>query len=313
MTSSDSAVVAHKVSHTYGRAPALDQVSFEIPGGTFFGLLGPNGSGKTTLFRLLASLLPVQSGTLTVGGHSVATNPAEVRRLLGVTFQSPAVDPRLTVTENLKCHGQIYGLGGAALKQRTNMLLDRFELSDRSRALVGSLSGGLRRRVELAKGLLHSPRVLLLDEPSTGLDPAARRQFWDLIRSQRQEEGTTVVVTTHLMEEAEQCERLVLLDSGRVVCEGPPAELQASLDGQRLSVRCHNTESTQAGIEQLLQAKARATGDSLQFRVPDAAGALKQVMDELGADVISAAVSQPSLEDVFLERTGRGLQQEEEA
>ena len=313
MTSSDSAVVAQQVSHSYGNAPALNEVSFEIRGGTFFGLLGPNGSGKTTLFRLLASLLPVQSGTLSVGGHSVATNPAEVRRLLGVTFQSPAVDPRLTVTENLKCHGQIYGLRGADLKQRSGMLLDRFELTDRSRALVGSLSGGLRRRVELAKGLLHSPRVLLLDEPSTGLDPAARRQFWDLIRSQRQEEGTTVVVTTHLMEEAEQCERLVLLDSGRVVCEGAPAELQASLDGQRLSVHCRNTKSTQPAIEQLLQTTARVTGDSLQFRVSDAAGALKQVMDELGSEVISAAVSQPSLEDVFLERTGRGLQQEAEA
>jgi ABC-2 type transport system ATP-binding protein len=168
---------------------------------------------------------------------------------------------------------------------------------------VGQLSGGLRRRVELAKGLLHKPHLLLLDEPSTGLDPAARRQFWDLIQSQRS--GTTIIVTTHLMEEAEACEQLLLLDRGRVVAQGSPQELQSSLAGERLTIRTRDNARLRAQIEAVLHTDARLLGDRLCFRVSDAAAGLQRVMAELGTSVVSAEVAQPTLEDVFLEKTGR--------
>ena len=300
------------VSHRYGTHVALTDVSFDVPSGQLFGLLGPNGSGKTTLFRLLATLLPLQDGNVAVCNVDLAKNPSAIRRLLGVTFQSPAVDVRLTVEENLECHGAIYGISSGNLRERIGKLLDRFELNDRRRSIVGDLSGGLRRRVELVKGLLHNPRLLLLDEPSTGLDPGARRQFWELIQKQQVEHGTTVIVTTHLMEEAELCENLLLLDKGRVVATGTPHDLQTSLQGQRLTIRARNNTEVRAGLEAFLHTEALLTGDRLSFRLDDAASRLQEVMQEFGDNILSVEVAQPSLEDVFLEKTGHTLTASEE-
>ena len=309
----ESCISVSQLSHRYGQNQALSEVAFAVESGRLFGLLGPNGSGKTTLFRLLATLLPLQEGLVTVCGADLATQPSEIRRALGVTFQSPAVDPRLTVLENLRCHGRIYSIKSKELRQRIQLLLEQLSLTDRGTSIVGELSGGLRRRVELAKGLLHRPRLLLLDEPSTGLDPGARRQFWDLIHDQQQREGTTVVVTTHLMEEAEVCEQLLLLDRGKVVATGSPQELQSSLDGQRLTVRTRDNHHHRAQLEALLACDARPIGDRLCFRLNNAPEALQQVMTQLGDAVLSAEVAQPTLEDVFLEKTGRELVQAEES
>jgi len=307
---SEPAVDVVSVTHQYGDIVALREVSLHVAEGTLVGLLGPNGSGKTTLFRLLATLLPVQSGSISVLSHDVAADSSLVRGLLGVTFQSPALDGRLTVEENLRCHGQLYGIPRQTLRERIQTGLERLELTDRRKAFVERLSGGLRRRVELAKGLLHRPRVLLLDEPSTGLDVLARRRFWDLVDDIRQSDGTTVIVSTHLMDEAERCDQLFLLNEGQVVRSGSPSELQYSIDGERLTVRCRDIPAAVPVIKTMLGESLVIRGDSLSIRVVGAAQRLPELVTQLGDNVLSVEVAQTSLDDVFVEATGRGLADE---
>lgn len=306
MTSSH-AVAAHNLKYAYGTRKALDNVSFSVEPGTLFGLLGPNGSGKTTLFRLLATLIPMQSGKLSVGGSDVATEQSEVRRKLGVTFQSPAVDVRLTVMENLKCHGSIYGLAGSALKNRAGEVLEQFGLTDRRRTIVSELSGGLKRRVELAKGLMHKPEILLLDEPTSALDPRARQEFWELIDKQRKAYGTTVVVATHLMPEAELCDQVLLLDLGRKIAEGTPAELQSRLDGERLTIRLRNAADHIDSLKQLIGGPLELQNDRALMRISNPAEKVQEIMQTFGDQILSLELTRPSLEDVFLELTGRSL------
>ena len=307
---SDPAVQVASVTHCYGDTLALNNVSLNIAGGMLTGLLGPNGSGKTTLFRLLATLLPVQSGRIIVQGYDVRTESSRVREQLGVTFQSPALDGRLTVEENLRCHGQLYGIGGATLQERIESGLKRLDLVNRRRDRVELLSGGLRRRVELCKGLLHRPNVLLLDEPSTGLDVLARRGFWDLVNEVCQADGTTVIISTHLMDEAERCDQLFLLNDGRVIKSGSPAELQYNIGGERLTVRCRDVSAALPMVEQLFGESPVVRGDSLNLRVVGAAQRLSELMTQLGDNVLSVEVAQTSLDDVFIEATGRGLADE---
>ena len=230
------AIRVNGLSHWYGSRQALDNVDFEVAAGEIFGLLGPNGGGKTTLFRILSTLLPVQKGRVDLLDFDVAGQAARVRSAIGVTFQSPSLDRKLTVRENLVTQGHLYGLSGARLRTRIETLLARLNLADRAGDRVESLSGGLARRVEIAKGLLHDPEVLLLDEPSTGLDPGARLDLWRYLQDLRLEAGVTVLVTTHLMEEADHCDRLAILDSGRLVALGTPVELRNSIGGDCLTI-----------------------------------------------------------------------------
>ena len=304
---SPGSVAAEDVCYAYGSRTAVDGVSFEVQPGTLFGLLGPNGSGKTTLFRLLSTLIPMQSGHLSVSGLDVSREQSQVRRRLGVTFQSPAIDVRLTVRENLKCHGHLYGLGGAQLNSCIELLLRQFDLSDRANTLTGQLSGGLKRRVELAKGLMHDPEVLLLDEPTSGLDPRARQEFWDLVITQKQSRGTTIIVATHLMPEAELCDQVLLLDQGRVVGLGSPAELQSRLDGERLMLRLRDAASLRESVEQLLQSKSVLSGDRLSLRISRPSEQIPLLINQLGDRILGLELTRPSLEDVFLELTGRSL------
>src|ERR1051326_3409812 len=203
-----SIVQVENLSHSYGKRAALNGISFEVRGGEIFGLLGPNGSGKTTLFRILSTLMLPTAGKTLIAGFDPGENGNEVRRRIGVVFQSQSADIKLTAAENLWHQGHLYGLRGAELKRRIHQMLERVGLADRAQERVETLSGGMQRRIELAKGLLHHPRVLLLDEPTTGLDPGARRDVWQYLQELRSQEQVSVVVTTHLMEEAERCDRL---------------------------------------------------------------------------------------------------------
>jgi len=304
-----SIAVARNVRYHYGTRTALEDVSFSVATGTLFGLLGPNGSGKTTLFRLLATLIPMQSGDLSVCGFDVTTQQSAVRRQLGVTFQSPAVDVRLTVAENLKCHGSIYGLSGAALNNRVSDMLQQFGIVDRRHTIVGTLSGGLKRRVELAKGMMHNPKVLLLDEPTSGLDPRARQEFWELVTAQQKTQGTTIIVATHLMPEAELCDRVLLLDRGRTVAEGTPTELQSRLDGERLTVRLRDAASHLDSLRAMIGSNVELQGDRITLRASNPAEQIREIMQAFGDQILSLELTRPSLEDVFLELTGRSLSQ----
>jgi ABC-2 type transport system ATP-binding protein len=298
---------AESLSYSYGERAAIRELSFSIGEGCLFGLLGPNGSGKTTLFRLLSTLIPVQKGRLDICGHDVSTKQEEVRKQLGVTFQSPAVDVRLTVRENLSCHGRIYGLHGSLLRERLALMLERFGLADRASTLVGQLSGGLKRRVELAKGLMHSPRVLLLDEPTSGLDPRARQDFWDLVLNHIRGSGTTVVVATHLMSEAELCDQLLLLDQGQKVAEGSPVELQGRLAGERLTLRMRDAAAVQTAVETAVNSSVIVSGNQLSVRVNDPATQITIILNQFRNEILGLELTRPSLDDVFLELTGRSL------
>jgi ABC-2 type transport system ATP-binding protein len=303
-TSPSPAVDVSGVSFRYGDKPALDNVSFQVSPAVLFGLLGPNGGGKTTLFKLLSTLLPLQRGEIHLLGRDVRRQPAAVRRLIGVTFQAPSLDRKLSVFENLACHARLYGLTGPSLTTRVTELLDRLGLSERARDKVESLSGGLARRVEIAKGLLHSPRLLLLDEPSTGLDPGARLDLWRYLASLRDDAGVTVIVTTHLMEEAERCDDLALLDRGRIVARGSPAELRRSLGGDCLTIRGPEPESLAADISRQFGVSVRQLGGELRIDAQTDHSLLGRVLDAFGPRIEAVSLARPTLEDVFVERTG---------
>jgi ABC-2 type transport system ATP-binding protein len=211
------------------------------------------------------------------------------------------------VRENLSCHGRIYGLHGSLLRERLALMLERFGLADRASTLVGQLSGGLKRRVELAKGLMHSPRVLLLDEPTSGLDPRARQDFWDLVLNHVRGSGTTVVVATHLMSEAELCDQLLLLDQGQKVAEGSPVDLQSRLAGERLTLRMRDAAAVQAAVEKAVNAAVIVSGNQLSVRVNDPATQITILLNQFRNEILGLELTRPSLDDVFLELTGRSL------
>lgn len=299
-----AAVVVRDLVYHYGSHQALAGVSFEISGGEIYGLLGPNGGGKTTLFRLMATLLPVQSGSIRLLGFDVATQQAMVRSRIGVTFQSPSVDGKLTIAENLRHQAHLYGLSGRLARERIASLVEPLGLSDRINQRVDALSGGLKRRVEIAKSLLHQPGLLLLDEPSTGLDPGARHDLWEYLSRLGREQQVTILVTTHLMEEAERCDRLGILHQGRLVAQGTPEDLRASVGGDCLTVRSsHPDELASQILNRFGLAPKRFDRD---LRIEHEAGheLLRDLVAAFPNEITAVSLSKPTLEDVFIARTG---------
>ena len=299
-----TAVAVVDVGFSYGSHHALKGVSFEVAAGQIFGLLGPNGGGKTTLFRLLATLLPPQSGQIVIAGLDVASQPSLVRRQIGVTFQSPSLDGKLSVQENLTHQGHLYGLSGSHLRSRIDQLLEALALQDRRRETAGSLSGGLKRRVEIAKSLLHQPAVLLLDEPSTGLDPGARHDLWRYLTGLPQTAGTTILVTTHLMEEAEHADRLGILHRGELVALGTPDELRQTVGGDCLTIQSPDPDGLAAAIAAKFPVTPRRLGDSLRIEAPAAHELLRDLVAAFPAEISAISLARPTLEDVFIVRTG---------
>jgi ABC-2 type transport system ATP-binding protein len=312
-TPKELAVEVNSLSFRYGDRLALDSVSFEVEPGQIFGLLGPNGSGKTTLFRLLSTLLATRAGQVRMLGVDPSVDVGSVRTSLGVVFQSPSLDGKLTVRENLAHHGSLYGIGGTDLASKIDSRLAGLGLTDRQHDIVETLSGGLKRRVELAKGLLSDPAILILDEPSTGLDPRARRDLWNQIEQLREHAGTTILVTTHLIEEAERCDRLAFLDAGKIVSEGSPAELRRRIGGDVVNIRTHAPEELQAALKADFGFQAEVLDGVLRLERSEGHLLIKQLYEAHGDLIESITIGHPTLEDVFIAETGRSLSQEGES
>ncbi len=298
------AIEARALGFRYGDREALGDVSFSVARAEIFGFLGPNGGGKTTLFKLLSTLAPIQSGSARLFGHDLAGETAAVRRRLGVVFQHPSLDGKLTVGENLAAHGHLYGISGKRLRERIAAMLERLGLSERARDRVETLSGGLQRRVELAKALLHEPELLLLDEPSTGLDPAARREFWNYLGHLREREGVTVVLTTHYMEEAERCDRIGILHQGKLVAIAPPGELKSEVGGDVVVIRTGAPEILQRKILARFKLKSQLVDGAIRIEKLRAHELVRDLIDAFGEEIESVSFGKPTLEDVFVHLTG---------
>jgi len=297
-------IAVQDVVHRYGDRTALNGVSFDVRPAELFGLLGPNGSGKTTLFRILSTLMVPVGGRALVMGFDVARDPNSLRRQIGVVFQAQSIDVKLTAAENLMHQGHLYGLHGAALKARIQEMLSRVGLADRANDKAEAFSGGMQRRLELAKGLLHHPSVLLLDEPTTGLDPGARRDLWQYLAILRDEEHVTVLVTTHLMEEAERCDRLVILNEGRVVALGTPDELKHEIGGDVILLDAKDPESLAARIRERFQVDAQVLQGQVRLEREQGHRFITDVVEAFPGEIEAISVSKPTLEDVFIHRTG---------
>lgn len=302
--SRNAAIEVNELGHRYGDRVALDGISFNVRPAEIFGLLGPNGSGKTTLFRILSTLMVPSAGSALIAGFDPAKQPNQVRRRIGVVAQAQSVDVKLTAHENLMHQGHLYGLSGARLKQRIAEMLERVALADRADDLVETFSGGMQRRVELAKGLMHSPAILLLDEPTTGLDPGARRDLWLYLDSLRAQEGVTVLVTTHLMEEAERCDRLAILSHGKVVALGTPAELKSEIGGDVIQFEADDPEALAERIHRRFGIICSVEENTVRLERAQGHRFAAEVMEVFASEIQSVNISRPTLEDVFVNRTG---------
>jgi ABC-2 type transport system ATP-binding protein len=290
--------------HRYGDRAALNGVSFDVRPAELFGLLGPNGSGKTTMFRILSTLMIPIGGRAMILGHDAAKDPSRLRREIGVVFQTQSIDLKLTAAENLRHQGHLYGLRGALLTKRISEILERVGLADRAREKAETFSGGMQRRLELAKGLLHGPRVLLLDEPTTGLDPGARRDVWQYLRILRDQEQVTVLVTTHLMEEAERSDRVAILNQGKLVALGTPTELKQEIGGDVIVLETAQPESLGSRIRARFPVEARVVGKQVRIEKDQGHRFVTDLVEAFPGEIDAVSISKPSLEDVFIDRTG---------
>lgn len=315
MTSDSIAVRVEDLRHRYASREALKGVSFQVRSGEIFGLLGPNGGGKTTLFRILSTLLAMTSGRVQVLGKELGPSSSpeilrSIRREIGVVFQNPSLDQKLTVYENLRHQGHLQGLRGRSLRERMRDLLKRFGLSERTHERVEALSGGLRRRVELAKGLLHHPSLLLLDEPATGLDPGARYDLWDYLRELRSEDGVTVLTTTHIMEEAERCDRIGILHLGELVALDPPGTLKSRIGGDIVSIETTSPEELARGLREKMGLEPAVVDGSVRLEQPEGHRFVPTLVESFAGQISAVTVGKPTLEDVFVHLTGHRLAEE---
>jgi ABC-2 type transport system ATP-binding protein len=310
------AVLASNIAHDYPARKeseprrALDGVSFEVKRGEIFALLGPNGGGKTTLFKILSTALVPVRGTAAIFGYDIRNQADEVRRHIGVVFQNPSLDKKLTVLENLRFHGALYGMTGSELNSRVDEMMERLSVSDRAKDLVETLSGGLARRVELAKGLLHRPQLLILDEPSVGLDPGARHDLWLYLLKLREKEGMTILVTTHLIDEGDRSDRVLVLNQGKIVALDTPAALKQQIGGDVVTIATKEPEKLSGNIKEKFGVLPTSLNGTLRIEKQQGHAFISQVVEAFPEMIDSVSLSKPTLEDVFIARTGHRFWEE---
>lgn len=305
-------ILARGLCKTYPGVQAVRGIDLTVHPGETFGFLGPNGAGKSTTIAMLCTLARPTAGRARVAGADVATAPDAVRHHIGLVFQDLTVDGELTADENLRFHADLYGLPKRAARAKAAEMLDLVGLSDRRDSLVRTFSGGMKRRLEIARGLLHSPQVLFLDEPTLGLDPLSRAQLWEHLHHVRKEQAITLFLTTHYLDEAEHCDRIAIMDDGRIVTEGTPTALKAVIGTDRIQLRTTDDRTALSSLRRRFGLDATAGSDGLCTHVPDGAAFVPALCADLGVPVLSVTVTRPSLDDVFLHCTGRTIRDAED-
>ncbi|MBM2825556.1 MAG: ABC-type multidrug transport system ATPase component [Dehalococcoidales bacterium] len=304
-------IEVENLSRNFGQLAAVDKVSFQVTEGEIFGFLGPNGAGKTTTINMLCTLLKPTSGRATINGFDVARQRSEVRRSIGLVFQEPTLDEYLTAEQNLRFHAYAYKIPGEIREKRISELLELVELSDRRKSKVRTFSGGMKRRLEIARGLLHSPRVLFLDEPTLGLDPQTRRHIWDHILALRKQHNLTIFLTTHYMDEAENSDRISIIDQGHIIALDTPDKLKDALGGDVVTLKAEDNNAAALELKEKYSLIPILQNGTITFSVPQGEKFLPRLMDGFQNRLVSIGIRRPTLEDVFLKLTGRAIRDEE--
>ncbi len=306
------AIQVQQLVKNFGELEAVRGVNFDVASGEVFGFLGPNGAGKTTTINMLCTLAKPTAGEAKVAGHDVVHERDDVRRNIGLVFQDPTLDNYLTGAQNLKLHAELYGLQSDLVKPRMQQVLEMVGLWERRDTVVGTYSGGMRRRLEIARGMMHSPRVLFLDEPTIGLDPQTRRSIWTYIRELKEREEITIFMTTHYMDEAEWCDRIAIMDHGEIVALDTPESLKAQIGKDRVAIHTDNNDAAIAALEEQFGIAATVAEGAVIFGVPSGEEFVPRLFSDLGVPIKSVSVSRPTLDDVFMSHTGTTIRDAEE-
>ncbi len=306
------AIAVHGLAKTFGEVEAVRGVDFEVATGEVFGFLGPNGAGKTTTINMLCTLMKPSAGHATVAGHDVVSERDDVRRNIGLVFQDPTLDNYLTAVQNLRLHAELYGLQRDVVAPRMQQVLEMVGLWERRASPVGTYSGGMRRRLEIARGMMHSPRVLFLDEPTIGLDPQTRRSIWTYIAELKEREEITIFMTTHYMDEAEWCDRIAIMDHGEIVALDPPDRLKQGVGKDRVTIQTNDDQAAIAALKERFEIDAVMAEGRVTFGVPGGEEFVPRLFAELGVPIEGVSVSRPTLDDVFMSFTGTTIRDAEE-
>jgi ABC-2 type transport system ATP-binding protein len=306
------AIVVRGLAKRYDQVNAVRGVDFEVASGEVFGFLGPNGAGKTTTISMLCTLVKPTAGSASVAGHDVVRERDDVRRNIGLVFQDPTLDNYLTGEQNLKLHAELYGIQSDLVAPRMRQVLEMVGLWDRKDSPAGTYSGGMRRRLEIARGMMHSPRVLFLDEPTIGLDPQTRRSIWTYIAELQEREEITIFMTTHYMDEAEWCDRIAIMDNGQIVALDAPGTLKAQVGTDRVMIHTDDDEMAIAALKDRFGIEARMAEGAVTFGVPGGEEFVPRLFAELGVPIQGVSVSRPTLDDVFMSYTGTTIRDAEE-
>jgi ABC-2 type transport system ATP-binding protein len=306
-----ASIDVHGLSKSYGEIAAVRGIDFEVEPGEIFGFLGPNGAGKSTTISMLCTLVKPSGGSATVAGYDVVRERDNVRRNIGLVFQETTLDTYLTAEQNMRLHAELYGVPKALIAPRMQQVLEMVGLWERRQSAVSTFSGGMKRRLEIARGLMHSPRVLFLDEPTVGLDPQTRSSIWTYIRELKNKEDITIFLTTHYMDEAEYCDRIAIMDKGVIVVLDTPNALKASVGRDRITLQTDDDEAAEAALAEHFQITAQISEGVLSFGVAEGEFFIPRLFAELQVPIRSVSVSRPSLDDVFMSYTGTTIRDAE--